>query len=377
MLGKYLTIFFISMVPSLALKKRLDELNSKLADVVYNDGDLSRRVVLNTGDEFEEVADNLNAMLDQTRTMVESVKDCSLKLQNVAVDVDSTMDDAKCKVGMIAGYLDDMAGSIEVTVSSLEEISSMMDEVSIAVSDMSENSRTGADTAMEISRRSVDMTRNAQNSKEEIAEHIERISGELEMMLDRAKAVDEIQSFTEDILEIASQTRLLSLNASIEAARAGEMGKGFAVVAQNIGELAENSGNAASNIQLVSRQVLTLVNEMSELSKQMLDFMQENILVEFGRLTESGDRYAKDATNINSIMSEFIQKMNMIDIAISDVKKAVDVVSEASVTNNEHITEVSHFADELDRQMGHTANMSQQNKSQADNLSGIVDRYSV
>lgn len=95
----------------------------------------------------------------------------------------------------------------------------------------------------------------------------------MEQSIENSKEAAQIQSLTENILQIASQTNLLSLNASIEAARAGEAGKGFSVVAAQIGELAESSRTIAKNIQEISTLVTESVTGLSSDSKKLLEFV--------------------------------------------------------------------------------------------------------
>lgn len=93
--------------------------------------------------------------------------------------------------------------------------------------------------------------------------------------IEKSKAVEQIDSLTQEIIGITEQTQLLALNASIEAARAGEAGKGFAVVAQEINKLAEDSEETANQINSVSQLVITAVNELAAEAGKMADFVEQ------------------------------------------------------------------------------------------------------
>lgn len=367
----------VGLVISNQLRKRLKLVNDKLADIVYHDGDLDRKIEIYTGDEFEDIADNINAMMDQTRDIVSNVKKCSGKIHNVAANVDETMGEARDKVQTINDYMEEMSGGIEMTVESVDSIRDMMSEVEASVNEVSQSSKEGSRVASEISKRSDEMKKNALKSQKAINEQIADIRGGLDEQLKKARSAEKIQSFTEDILNIADETQMLSLNASIEAARAGDAGRGFSVVAENIGKLAVSSGEAAENIQQVSEQVMEVVDNLSSLSKHIVGFIEEELLPEFEDLTQSSEQYVEYASRISSIMSQFEERMGQVDKAVEDVQDAVLKVADASETNKEHVQEVSEYAGNLNRQMGHTVDMSQMNKEQADNLSKVVERYKL
>ena len=368
---------FIAKVPCSKLKKRLDMVNNKLTVIAFNEGNLTKKIDIATGDEFEQLATNLNALLEQTRKIVSNVKNCSGKIHNVALNVDETMDGARMKVENMNSFLQEMGQNIETTVSSLEQIRAMMEEVGLSVNEVTEKSSHGAEVALEIQARSNAMTDNAIESRKKITAQVEEMNQRLEEQLEKAKSVEEIQNFTDDIMSIASQTKMLSFNASIEAARAGEAGKGFAVVAENIGYLAENSGKAAGNIQIVSNGVIEVVEDLSNMSRQMISFINENILTEFVDLTNAGEQYSQDAAKLTDIMEQFKERMAVVDEAVSEIRSAIDLVTDSSVTNNEHVVELTAQSAELNNQMTHTADMSQMNKDQADNLSKVVEKYTV
>lgn len=368
---------FIAIFPSRTLSRRLAMVNEKLSDVVYNDGDLTRKVIINTGDEFEEIANNLNALFEQTREMVEDIQKCSGEIQRASEHVDETMKTAQKEVVDMNGFLENMEQGVSVTANVMQEIHNVMQKVGNSVEEINESSAQGAEIAAVISERSAVMKENAYKSQQDIVTAVEKISAEIQETAKQAKAVEQIQTFTEDILHIAAQTKMLALNANIEAARAGEAGKGFAVVAHNIGELAENSGTAAANIQEVSGEVVRVMQEMEDLSQEMLQFIQEHMMGEFKNLTVSGEKYSKDAVTIRDMLEQFKKEMNMVNQAVTNVQTSVEMVAKTSSSNSQHIKEVSKCAEQLKTDMGYTVDMSQESKKRAEHLSDVVGHYKV
>ena len=121
--------------------------------------------------------------------------------------------------------------------------------------------------------------------------------------LENSKSVEKVAQLTEEILNISSQTNLLTLNASIEAARAGEAGKGFAVVADEIRQLADSSRETANNIQSINEMVIRAVQGLMKSSEEIIAYINKTILPDYESFVKSGQQYSEDAAmNVDSLV---------------------------------------------------------------------------
>ena len=183
-----------------------------------------------------------------------------------------------------------------------------------------------------------EMESTARQNMEETSTKVNEILNVLSQAIEDAKSVDQVNSLTNDILNISSQTNLLALNASIEAARAGEAGRGFAVVASEISQLADSSRDAANNIQQINRIVTDAVHNLSDQASGLVTFMQESILPEFQGFVEQGSQYKENATYIESTMGQFSNQTEILRGAITEITAALDAITSAISDGVEGVT---------------------------------------
>ena len=199
--------------------------------------------------------------------------------------------------------------------------------------------------ATEVRKRTVD----ARNKTEKI--YLE-INDEGQEALEQAKAVEKVNQLASAIQDIASQTNLLSLNASIEAARAGEAGRGFAVVASEIGSLANQSSDTVSDIMEIVDEVQASVKAMSDCLQRTLDYIATDIKSDYDTFLDLADNYQEDAQGFSTAMSEIYEKISTLQEATAEISAYVDQISEtvgeaanAVTTVAEKATDVANLSD--------------------------------
>ena len=165
------------------------------------------------------------------------------------------------------------------------------------------------------------------------------------------------------------------MNASIEAARAGEAGRGFAVVADEIRNLADNSRNTASNIQEISNLVTLAVERLAENAEQMLRFVDEKIMTDYDGFVAVVQQYAKDAENMNEIISEFSRNAGGISDTMETMNMGINDIAIAIDESAKGVTSVAEGSSELVAAMVKIRQESEANMGLAEQLSDEVNKF--
>lgn len=249
----------------------------------------------------------------------------------------------------------EQAAAVQETASSLEEISAMIKRNS----DHTENALSSSSDSLGSVKKGQDAVSNMIVAMNEINENNESFNDFMKKNNDELKemvnVITNISEKTKVINDIVFQTKLLSFNASVEAARAGEQGKGFAVVAEEVGNLAQMSGNAANEIKGLLEESIVKVNDIVTNTKSQV----EKLVFDGKMKIETGVERAKEC-----------------DIALSEINENVakvqSLVSEVSLAS----TEQSQGIGEVNKAMGQIDEVTNQNsvaaQKVADNASAVM-----
>ena len=225
----------------------------------------------------------------------------------------------------------------------MDQIASGSGDILERVQSMNDSADSGNETVESIRTRAVLKQKETLESKNNAVNVIEKITAELESAVEESQNVDKINTLTGNILNIASQTNLLALNASIEAARAGEAGRGFSVVADEIRILAENSSATANDIKVISNIVTEAVSRLAYNARQMLDYMETNIMKDYDAFVEIANQYEEDADLMSNILAEFAEQAATINHTMQDMNEGI---IDVSTTVGESARAVSSVAED-------------------------------
>lgn len=220
--------------------------------VMMADGNLNVEFsadALNRSDELGTIAQSSRLLRDELNTIVTDIKSQAHSVNESSADVSTTANDISHTADSVAEAVQEIATGATQQADEIQDSTESTMVISENIKMVTTNANELKDTADQMhinSQKSADQMQRLQASSEDVLKALDVISEKINATSD---AVEVISSKVEAINSIASQTNLLALNASIEAARAGEAGRGFAVVAEEIGQLADNSAQTASEIR--------------------------------------------------------------------------------------------------------------------------------
>jgi len=237
----------------------------------------------------------------------------------------------------LSSSADEQASSLQETMASAEEISAMVNQNAESAEKVKAGVEANREASEEGTRRMDEMLAAIDAiavNNQEVLEQMEKSNKELETI---AKIIANIGEKTSMINDVVFQTKLLSFNASVEAARAGENGKGFAVVAEEVGNLAQMSGNAAKEIGDMLTSSVKRVNEIVEVTSRRVDQIfetgREKISVgqdTARRCKSSLEEISSNANSIVSMVAEIAAASKEQAQGVSEINKAIALIDRTS-----------------------------------------------
>ena len=352
-----LAILILTIIVS-RITKGLMQVNAKIYDLVHNEGDLTQKLDVRSGDELELIAGNVNELLAYIRKIMIGISSGSMRLMSSSRKMVDHLSSADESITDVSATMQEMSAAMEETTSSLNQITEAIDEIYSSVERIAGNADAGKVSSQEMENRASGANDAAAEGEKKANIETEKMAASLNEKIAKSKSVEQIEILTSNIIEITEQTNLLALNASIEAARAGEAGRGFAVVADEIGKLAGNSADAAAKIRQVSAEVIQAVDELAEGSQQMIEFVRNSTEEGFGGLVATSENYATDANAMRAMMEQFAQtaeelrstmdgiheSISAVNIAVEESAKGIAGVSESSVQLTGNVNDIQSEA---------------------------------
>ena len=322
---------------------------------------------------------NVHSVITENQTMIHSlgqfqenfngavteVKNATQIIGENVHSVNTLSEDTQTAATHISSAVEELAQGAQSMAESVQDVNLKVSDMGEYVADIEGNVQKLSDSADEMNQINNNASKSMGQVLTSFKDTIDAVNSITDQILRTNDSIEKVNEAVELIISIASQTKLLSLNASIEAARAGESGKGFAVVAKSIGELSLKSNEGATSIQQIAKEVLANSEESVKLASNIRTVIEES--------QADIEKTSKEFEALNEAIEanvQAIQEVRENTRRLADIKEAIvsnvsdlSAISEENAASSEEVSasieSVSENVNEISREMSQVEELSE------------------
>ena len=328
-------------------------------------------------DEIGELSKAFNSMRNEFVIFIKQIVEKSQNMSTSSEELSKTVEALTIKAENIDKAVNIITSDVQETSASSEEISASIQEVNSSISILSSKAMDGSNNANQSKERATEVQNKGKSSVEETRRLYDEKKLKGLKAIEDGKVVENIKVMADTIASISEETNLLALNAAIEAARAGEQGKGFAVVAEEVKKLAEQSSQAVTAIQETIVKVKNAFENLSDNSKEVLAFINENVDPQLEIMKKMGDEYYHDANFVTNMSDEIAAMSEELAATINQVSEAIQNTAEIAQKSSESAETIKDSIDETKKAIEEVSLVSQDQAELAEKLNEMVSRFKI
>jgi methyl-accepting chemotaxis protein len=369
--------FVVAFLSSGLLVRNIRSINGKVEELASAGGDLTHEISVKSRDEVGTIAKNMNQFIASLRSMLLQLKDDSHRLMDATRVIDQSMKSSASEVESMSATMQQTTATMVGMNDKAQDIKEQAVASGVLAKKMIRETGEHAQHTVAIQDNARKFQGDAAEAKRKMKVHVDEIGSNLEDKIQQSHKVEKIGELTGKIVEIATQTNLLSLNASIEAARAGESGRGFAVVATEIGQLAEQSAQTANEIGTINEEITKVVSELSESSFELLNIVNTQVMKDYDMLEHTGESYYRDAEDFRIRMEECMSHMGQLQESMEAITGHVTEIAGGLQAETDAVRENTESIVAIQGRIEAVVASVEDNEKIIDNLEGILGGFKL
>jgi methyl-accepting chemotaxis protein len=329
-------LLLISGSVSRSIFRRLGHMVERIKDVAQGEGDLTKRIEIDSDDEVAELAKWFNTFMDKLHQMISQLADNTRALTTSSEEISKSSQE--------------QSHGAKMQSEQTTQVATAMQEMASTVQQVSENSENAANASQKAAAAAREGGKIVEETLSRMRAIADSVGDSAHKVQELGKRSDEIGQIISVIDDIADQTNLLALNAAIEAARAGEQGRGFAVVADEVRKLAERTSQA-------TKQITDMIGSIQAETKSAVTAMHAG--------TKEVETGVESTSHAGQSLREIIQMSEQVGDMIAHIATAATQQSAATEQINGSIEQIARIT-------ASTATAAQQTTGAFEDLSGLA-----
>ncbi|MDE6635158.1 MAG: methyl-accepting chemotaxis protein, partial [Lachnospiraceae bacterium] len=375
-----LGFLIITLVSWIIIKCNMKSLNKVIRkiDKVKNldlseDGTIDKYV--GTNSEVGKIATAVDSLVKTFRDMVHTLSECSESLTGSMNTMNVTSRDLMESVENNVSTTEKLSASIMSTNTSIDAVTEEIEKINSIVDNIRDSVKDGSEKSEVLIKTANAMSRVAGETLDSNRKKVADTKSNIDEAIKNLQSLIKINEMATQILDITSQTNLLSLNASIEAARAGEAGRGFAVVAGEIGSLADSSSKTVNEIQQLCDEANKSIVSVKDCFEDIITFMEGDVSGKFQEFADMAKEYEAAVNDIRSSIYNIKDTSVHFGECVAGIRKQVEHVNRASSDNEQGVEDIITKNNQTTTTADAIIGIANENHTNAEAIKSIIDKF--